>query len=174
MEDSHASLELENVELYETPQNVNDSRRLSSHAQGQDQMRGAASQPGAIYDSPFSGNNNDSAAANEMPTKTGPTSYDDEPPILEGKFFAFSRYFWRISLTERCIVLELGIEPNEIKKKFVAILTQRGFKEVSTYEDMAGALLVLFLFGLFLLLVSKLKLDMNYFDLLNWFSIVFF
>ena len=59
-----------------------------------------------------------------------------------------------------CIV-ELGIEPNEIKKKFVAILTQRGFKEVSTYEDMAGALLVLFLFGLFLLLVSKLLLNIT-------------
>lgn len=34
----------------------------------------------------------------------------------------------------------------------MAIITQRGFKEVSTYEDMAGALFVLFLFGLLLLL----------------------
>ena len=41
-------------------------------------------------------------------------------------------------------------------KKFVAILTQRGFKEVSTYEDMAGAIFVLFLFGALLLLVSDL------------------
>ena len=50
---------------------------------------------------------------------------------------------------------ELGIKPEEIVKKFTAILTQRGFKEVSTYEDMAGALLVLFIFGILLLLVSR-------------------
>jgi len=59
-------------------------------------------------------------------------NYDEEPPILE----------------------ELGIKPEEIWKKFLAILTQRGFKEVSTYEDMAGAIFVLFLFGILLLLVS--------------------
>jgi len=52
-------------------------------------------------------------------------------------------------------VLELGIEPEAIKKKFLAILTQRGFKDVSTYEDMAGAVFVLFLFGALLLLVSE-------------------
>ena len=62
-----------------------------------------------------------------------PTDYDNEPPILE----------------------ELGIDPKEIIKKFVAILTQRGFKEVCTYEDMAGAIFVLFLFGFCLLLVSQ-------------------
>jgi len=39
----------------------------------------------------------------------------------------------------------------------VAILTQRGFKEVCTYEDMAGAIFVLFLFGALLLLVSALQ-----------------
>ena len=41
-------------------------------------------------------------------------------------------------------------------KKFMAILTQRNFKEVSVYEDMAGAIFVLFLFGALLLLVSQL------------------
>lgn len=61
--------------------------------------------------------------------KSATGSYDDEPPILE----------------------ELGIKPEEIKKKFLAILTQRGFKEVTTYEDMAGAMFVLFLFGILLL-----------------------
>ena len=61
-----------------------------------------------------------------------PTDYENEPPILE----------------------ELGIDPKEIMKKFTAILTQRGFKEVCTYEDMAGAIFVLFLFGFCLLLVS--------------------
>ena len=49
------------------------------------------------------------------------------------------------------MLLELGIKPEEIKKKFLAILTQRGFKEVTTYEDMAGAMFVLFLFGILLL-----------------------
>lgn len=39
----------------------------------------------------------------------------------------------------------------------MAILTQRGFKEVCTYEDMAGAIFVLFLFGALLLLVSVSK-----------------
>ena len=60
------------------------------------------------------------------------TDYDNEPPILE----------------------ELGIKPDEITKKFIAILTQRGFAEVSTYEDMAGAIFVLFLFGCLLMMVS--------------------
>ena len=61
------------------------------------------------------------------------TDYDNEPPILE----------------------ELGIKPDEIMKKFIAILTQRGFAEVSTYEDMAGAIFVLFLFGCLLMMVSS-------------------
>ena len=65
----------------------------------------------------------------------GPVDYDNEPPLLE----------------------ELGIKPEDITKKFLAILTQRGFKEVSTYEDMAGAIFVLFLFGFCLLLVSFVK-----------------
>ena len=61
------------------------------------------------------------------------TDYENEPPILE----------------------ELGIKPDEIMKKFIAILTQRGFAEVSTYEDMAGAIFVLFLFGCLLMMVSS-------------------
>ena len=36
----------------------------------------------------------------------------------------------------------------------MAILTQRNFKDVCIYEDMAGAIFVLFLFGFCLLLVS--------------------
>ena len=78
-----------------------------------------------------------------------------------------SRPYLKVSQTFRSIIkteiltcfgfvaAELGIKPEEIVKKFTAILTQRGFKEVSTYEDMAGALLVLFIFGILLLLVSK-------------------
>ena len=78
-----------------------------------------------------------------------------------------SRPYLKVSQTSRSIIkteiltyfgfvaAELGIKPEEIVKKFTAILTQRGFKEVSTYEDMAGALLVLFIFGILLLLVSQ-------------------
>ena len=69
------------------------------------------------------------------PNNNGIVDYDNEPPLLE----------------------ELGIKPEDITKKFMAILTQRGFKEVSTYEDMAGAIFVLFLFGFCLLLVSVLS-----------------
>ena len=77
----------------------------------------------------------------------GPVNYEDEPPILEGK--------WKQQLIDdKNVCLELGIVPADITKKFIAILTQRGFKEVSVYEDMAGAIFVLFLFGALLLLVS--------------------
>lgn len=43
-------------------------------------------------------------------------------------------------------------------KKYKAILTQRGFKEASTYEDMAGAIFVMFCFGFVLLCVSIIQL----------------
>ena len=74
------------------------------------------------------------------PNNNGIVDYDNEPPLLE----------------------ELGIKPEDITKKFMAILTQRGFKEVSTYEDMAGAIFVLFLFGFCLLLVSQLFFITNF------------
>lgn len=74
------------------------------------------------------------------PNNNGIVDYDNEPPLLE----------------------ELGIKPEDITKKFMAILTQRGFKEVSTYEDMAGAIFVLFLFGFCLLLVSQLFFIANF------------
>jgi hypothetical protein len=62
--------------------------------------------------------------------------YDNEPPILE----------------------ELGIDISEIMKKYKAILTQRGFEQASTYEDMAGAIFVMFVFGLVLLCVSNFSI----------------
>ena len=43
--------------------------------------------------------------------------------------------------------------------KFIAILTQRGFKEndIATYDDMAGPILVAVMFGLSLLLKRKVE-----------------
>jgi hypothetical protein len=41
-----------------------------------------------------------------------------------------------------------------ITKKFVAILTQRGIKEVAIYNDMAGTIVVAIVFGVLLLCVS--------------------
>jgi len=68
-----------------------------------------------------------------MPNSNGAQiNEEDEPPLLE----------------------DLGIEPDKIKAKYWAILTQRGIKEVAAYDDMAGTLFVLFVFGVLLLLVS--------------------
>lgn len=51
---------------------------------------------------------------------------------------------------------ELGIEPDKIKKKFIAILTQRGMDQVAVEDDMAGTLLVCVMFGLLLMLRGKI------------------
>ena len=58
--------------------------------------------------------------------------FENEPPLLE----------------------ELGIEPEKILKKYLAVLSQRNFQEVCVYEDMFGSILVMFIFGALLLLVS--------------------
>lgn len=52
---------------------------------------------------------------------------------------------------------DLGIEPQKIGKKFLAILTQRGIKEVANYDDMTGPILVGVLFGLLLLFKGKIE-----------------
>ena len=49
---------------------------------------------------------------------------------------------------------DLGVDVQMITKKFVAILTQRGIKEVAIYNDMAGTILVAIVFGVLLLCVS--------------------
>jgi len=41
-----------------------------------------------------------------------------------------------------------------VKDKFLSIVTQKGIKENSDYDDMAGPLLVVIIFGLLLTLVS--------------------
>ena len=60
----------------------------------------------------------------------------------------------------------------------MAILTQRNFKDVCIYEDMAGAIFVLFLFGFCLLLVSIFSIGLsatihNYSHLLPLFLLLF-
>ena len=54
-------------------------------------------------------------------------------------------------------VKELDIDLQMIKWKFLAILTQRGFKEndIAQYDDMAGPLLVVIMFGVSLLLKGR-------------------
>jgi uncharacterized membrane protein len=50
--------------------------------------------------------------------------------------------------------VDLGIDLDKIKLKFMSILTQRGIKENADYDDLAGPLLVCVIFGVLLLFVS--------------------
>lgn len=59
---------------------------------------------------------------------------DDELPLLE----------------------ELGIEPDKIKNKFIAILTQRGMDKVANEDDMTGTFIICVLFGVLLMLKGKI------------------
>jgi hypothetical protein len=52
---------------------------------------------------------------------------------------------------------ELGIEPDKIKKKFLAILTQSGMQEISAETDMTGTIVVCVLIGLLLMFKGKIK-----------------
>lgn len=64
----------------------------------------------------------------------------------------------------------------KIRQKFVAILTQRGFKEnnIAQYDDMAGPVLVAVLFGLSLLFKRKVEFGNIYgFGLTGCISIYF-
>lgn len=70
---------------------------------------------------------------------------EDEIPLLEGIYI--------VVINNYCI--DLGIEIDKIKQKFISILTQRGIKENADYDDMAGPLLVCVIFGLLLLLVRN-------------------
>lgn len=54
---------------------------------------------------------------------------------------------------------ELGIDVQMIQKKLLASLTNRGIKEVTTYNDMTGPVLVVVIFGMLLLCVSTNKTD---------------
>ena len=56
------------------------------------------------------------------------------------------------------VCLDLGIDIEKIKAKFMSILTQRGIKENADHDDMAGPVLVCVIFGMLLLLVICLFL----------------
>lgn len=53
----------------------------------------------------------------------------------------------------------MEIDPEKIKLKFIAVLTQRGLSdnEIAVYHDMAGPLLVIFLFGLSFLFKGRIE-----------------
>ena len=53
------------------------------------------------------------------------------------------------------MVIDLGIEPERLKAKLMSVLTQKGIKENADYDDMAGPLLVVIIFGALLLLVNQ-------------------
>ena len=108
----------------------NHFNQSNQHQYQQNQQQNVYNSP-FQNDSPVKGNFEESEGSGQGGGQLA-TDYDNEPPILE----------------------ELGIKPDEIMKKFIAILTQRGFAEVSTYEDMAGAIFTLFLFGCLLMMVS--------------------
>jgi hypothetical protein len=67
---------------------------------------------------------------------------EDEVPLLEGKIFSLYSS------------IDLGIDLEKIKAKFMSILTQRGIKENADHDDLAGPVLVCIIFGMLLLFVS--------------------
>lgn len=67
---------------------------------------------------------------------------EEEIPLLEGMSSSNKSF------------LDLGIDIEKIKAKFMSILTQRGIKENADHDDMAGPVLVCVMFGMLLLLVS--------------------
>ena len=73
---------------------------------------------------------------------------EDEIPLLEGMSSPFI-------LTQ---YLDLGIDIEKIKAKFMSILTQRGIKENADHDDLAGPVLVCVMFGILLLFVRPLCL----------------
>jgi hypothetical protein len=72
-------------------------------------------------------------------------------PLLEGKYF----YLYHINI-------DLGIEIDKIKLKFLSIVTQRGIKETAEYDDMAGPIMVCVLFGILLLCKGKIHFGSIY------------
>ena len=66
-------------------------------------------------------------------------------PLLEGKCERSTNFF-----------VELGIEPEKIKNKFIAILTQRGMDKVAAEDDMTGTFIICVAFGILLLLRGKI------------------
>jgi hypothetical protein len=63
-------------------------------------------------------------------------------------------YLKVIPISNSYVIIDLGIDIDKIKQKLISVITQRGIKENSDYDDMAGPLLVCVLFGFLLLCVS--------------------
>lgn len=57
---------------------------------------------------------------------------------------------WDILIPFFALFLELGIDTDVIKNKFIAILTQRGIKEAAEDDDMTGTILTCVVFGVLL------------------------
>jgi len=58
-----------------------------------------------------------------------------------------------------CLLLDLGIEVEKIKLKFLSLLSYKPIiKDVADYDDMTGPIIVFILFGIFLMLVSDVNL----------------
>jgi hypothetical protein len=74
---------------------------------------------------------------------------EDEIPLLEGMSTQFILNQF----------LDLGIDIEKIKAKFMSILTQRGIKENADHDDLAGPVLVCVMFGILLLFVRSLCLS---------------
>lgn len=74
-------------------------------------------------------------------------------------FLKVSYYYPTYSFYLFHTLTDLDIDITKIKHKFVAILTQRGFKEndIAQYNDMAGPILVAVLFGAALLLKGRVE-----------------
>lgn len=53
--------------------------------------------------------------------------------------------------------LELGIEPEKIKNKFIAILTQQNMQKVAAEDDMTGTFIIIVAFGILLMLKGKIQ-----------------
>ncbi len=50
----------------------------------------------------------------------------------------------------------MGIEPEKIKNKFIAILTQRNMEKVAAEDDMTGTFIICVVFGILLMLKGKI------------------
>jgi hypothetical protein len=65
-------------------------------------------------------------------------------------------HYLKVTLNFSNFCLDLGIDLEKIKLKFMSIMTQRGIKENADYDDLAGPLLVCVIFGVLLLFVRAI------------------
>lgn len=70
-----------------------------------------------------------------------------------------THHFSKVSILSNSLFLDLDIDINKIKLKFIAILTQKGFQEndIATYDDMAGPIIVAVMFATSLLFKGRVE-----------------